>query len=156
MFEETCRTMRFLKKKKSEADKVDIIPKFPDLHVNSFMEKEFQTNHVKIFEGIFRKSTTWIWKSLIKHRSRNCLNCLEKLPWPRFDIIIKSLKKNKLSKLSLNRCVKCPYSEFFWSFFSCIRSEWGEIWGISPCSIRMWEKRIRKIPNIDNFHVVLV
>ena len=58
MFEETCRTMRFLKKKKSEADKVEIIPKFPDLHVNSFMEKEFQTNHVKIFEGIFRKSTT--------------------------------------------------------------------------------------------------
>ena len=106
MFEETCRTMRFLKKKKSEADKVDIIPKFPDLHVNSFMEKEFQTNHVKIFEGIFRKSTTWIWKSLIKHRSRNCLNCLEKLLWPHFDIIIKSLKKNKLSKFSLSHCVK--------------------------------------------------
>ena len=32
---------------------------------------------------------------------------------------------------------KCPYSEFFWSVLSCIRSEYGEIWSIFPFSTRM-------------------
>ena len=34
---------------------------------------------------------------------------------------------------------KCPYSELFWSAFSGIRTEYGEILGISPYSFRMWE-----------------
>ena len=32
---------------------------------------------------------------------------------------------------------KCPYSEFFWSVFSRIRTEYGEILRISPYSVRM-------------------
>ena len=35
---------------------------------------------------------------------------------------------------------KCPYSELFWSAFSCIRIEYGEIRSISPYSVQMWEK----------------
>ena len=31
-----------------------------------------------------------------------------------------------LAALSGDHC-KCPYSEFFWSAFSCIRTEYGEI-----------------------------
>ena len=31
----------------------------------------------------------------------------------------------------------CPYSELFWSTFSRIRTEYGEIWSISPYSVRM-------------------
>ena len=31
------------------------------------------------------------------------------------------------------------YSEFFWSVFSCIRTEYGETRSISPHSERMWE-----------------
>ena len=33
----------------------------------------------------------------------------------------------------------CPYSEFFWSVFIRIRTEYGEILSISPYSVRMWE-----------------
>ena len=35
---------------------------------------------------------------------------------------------------------KCPYAEFFWSIFSCILPEYGEILGITPYSVRMREK----------------
>ena len=34
---------------------------------------------------------------------------------------------------------KCPYSELFWSAFSCIPTEYGEIRSISPYSVRMRE-----------------
>ena len=34
---------------------------------------------------------------------------------------------------------KCPYSEFFWSKFSRIRTEYEEILRISPYSLRMRE-----------------
>ena len=34
---------------------------------------------------------------------------------------------------------KCLYSELFWSVFSRIRTEYGEILRISPYSVRMWE-----------------
>ena len=34
---------------------------------------------------------------------------------------------------------KCPYSELFWSVFSSIRTECGEIWSISPYSVQMRE-----------------
>ena len=34
---------------------------------------------------------------------------------------------------------KCPYSELFWSLFSRIRTEHGEILRISPYSMRTWE-----------------
>ena len=36
----------------------------------------------------------------------------------------------KLLAISLHR--KCPYSELFWSVFSRMRTEYGEIWSISP------------------------
>ena len=35
---------------------------------------------------------------------------------------------------------KCPYSELFWSVFSRIWTEYGEILHISPYSVRMLEK----------------
>ena len=38
-----------------------------------------------------------------------------------------------------NTTIKCSYSEFFWSIFSHIWSEYGEIRSISPYSIRMRE-----------------
>ena len=34
---------------------------------------------------------------------------------------------------------KCPYSELFWSAFSRIRTEYGEIRSIFPYSVRMRE-----------------
>ena len=34
---------------------------------------------------------------------------------------------------------KCPYLELFWSTFSCVRTEYGEILCISPYSVQMLE-----------------
>ena len=39
--------------------------------------------------------------------------------------------------LSLRK--KCPYSELFWSEFSCIQTEYGEIRRISPYSVQIKE-----------------
>ena len=38
----------------------------------------------------------------------------------------------------------CPDSEFFWSVLSRIRSEYGEIQGISSCSVQMRENTDEK------------
>ena len=39
---------------------------------------------------------------------------------------------------------KCQYSEFFWSVFSRIWTEYGEIRSISSCSVRIWENTDQK------------
>ena len=44
---------------------------------------------------------------------------------------------NFMLKLSLRE--KRPYLELFWSVFSRIRTEYGEILRISPYSVRMWD-----------------
>ena len=50
-----------------------------------------------------------------------------------------------------SHCVKkCSYSEFFWSAFSRIRTEYGEIWSISPYSVRMRENKDQK--NYEHRH----
>ena len=41
---------------------------------------------------------------------------------------------------------KCPYSELFWSVFSRIRTEYGEIRSISQYSIRMRENTDQENP----------
>ena len=46
---------------------------------------------------------------------------------------------------------KCPYSEFFWSIFSLIRTEYGEILRISPYSVRMWENTGMKKSECGHF-----
>ena len=42
-----------------------------------------------------------------------------------------------LNQLNPSLRKKCPYSELFWSGFSRIRTEYGEIPRISPYSVRM-------------------
>ena len=46
-------------------------------------------------------------------------------------------RKNSYCIYSLLK--KCPYSELFWSAFSRIQIEYGEILRISPYSLQMWE-----------------
>ena len=46
--------------------------------------------------------------------------------------------------LYINHCVKCPYSEFFWSVFSRIVTEYGEILTIPPYSVWMRENMDQK------------
>ena len=47
----------------------------------------------------------------------------------------KGVKTEIYRKITLRK--KCPYSELFWSAFSRIRTEYGEILRISPYSVRM-------------------
>ena len=49
---------------------------------------------------------------------------------------------------------KCPYSEFFWSLFSCIRIEYGEIQSIFPHSVRMRENTEQKKSDYGHFPAV--
>ena len=46
---------------------------------------------------------------------------------------------------------KCPYLEFFWSVFSQIRTEYGEIRSISPFSVRMRENTDQKNSEYGHF-----
>ena len=45
----------------------------------------------------------------------------------------------------------CPYSEFFWSVFSRIRSDYGEILCIAPYSVRMRENTDQNNSEYWNF-----
>ena len=49
---------------------------------------------------------------------------------------------------------KCPYLDLFWSAFSRIQTEYGEIQSISPYSVQMWKMRTRITPNTDTFHAI--
>ena len=51
-------------------------------------------------------------------------------------------RKTRILSISLRE--KCSYSEFFWSFISRIRTEYGEIVRISPYSVRMRENTDQK------------
>ena len=46
---------------------------------------------------------------------------------------------------------RCPYSEFFWSVFSYIRTEFGKIRSISPYSIQMLENTNQKNSEYRHF-----
>ena len=46
---------------------------------------------------------------------------------------------------------KCSYSEFFWSVFSRIRTEYGERQSISPYSAQMREKADQKNSECGDF-----
>ena len=41
-------------------------------------------------------------------------------------------------------CEKFPNTEFFWSVFSRIWTEYGDVWNKSPCSVRMRENTDQK------------
>ena len=49
---------------------------------------------------------------------------------------------------------KCPYSEFFWSVFSRIRTEYGQMLVSFRIHSECEKIRIRKTPNTDTFHTV--
>ena len=53
-------------------------------------------------------------------------------------------------------CKKCPYSELFWSTFSRIRTEYGEICRISRIQTESGKIRTRITPNTDTFHAVVM
>ena len=46
---------------------------------------------------------------------------------------------------------KCTYSEFFWSVFSCIQTEYGEIFRTFPYSVRIRENVGHKNSRYEHF-----
>ena len=50
----------------------------------------------------------------------------------------------EMFNIKLTLCEKGPYSKFFWSVFSRIRTEYGEILSISPYLVRMRENTNQK------------
>ena len=46
---------------------------------------------------------------------------------------------------------KCPYSGFFWSVFSCLRTEYGEMRSFSPYSVRIRENTDQKNSEYGHF-----
>ena len=46
---------------------------------------------------------------------------------------------------------KCPYSELFWSLFSRILTEYGEMLLISPYSVEMWKNTDQKNSEYGHF-----
>ena len=72
-------------------------------------------------------------ESFIEHDS------MYKTFWILFSIVFWSLDLfvKTIDKVSLRKT--CPYSELFWSVFSHICTEYGEILHISPYSVRMRE-----------------
>ena len=48
-------------------------------------------------------------------------------------------------------CKKCPYLHFFWSLFSCIRIEYGEIRSILLYSVRLSENTDQKNSEYEHF-----
>ena len=50
---------------------------------------------------------------------------------------------------------KCPYSELFWSVFSRLWNEYGEIRSTSPYSVRMRKMLTKITPKTDTFTAVI-
>ena len=61
---------------------------------------------------------------------------------------------HQASKAALRK--KCLYSELFWSVFFRIRTEYGEIIRISPCSVWMRENTDYNNSKSDTFYAVLI
>ena len=58
---------------------------------------------------------------------------------------------------SLTRREKCPNRKIFWSVFSCIRTEYGDLTRKSPYSVRIQENTNQnKTPYMGTFYALLV
>ena len=58
--------------------------------------------------------------------------------------------------IGVSLCEKCPYSEFFWSVFSLIRTEYREIRSISPYLVKMLENTDQEEHNTVIFRGKLI
>ena len=92
-----------------------------------------------LFEFIFRV-IVWIDK-LHDSDERICFsnNDCHRTGKKKFSVIIVTTTKKIELIESVMLSEKCQYSELFWSVFFRTRTEYGEIWSISPYSVGMQE-----------------
>ena len=75
----------------------------------------------------------------------------------RLEECCKAFSSNTVEKLLFTLREKCPYSEFFRSIFSRIRTEYGETRSISPYSVQMRGNKDQKKSEYGHFsHSVVV
>ena len=70
-------------------------------------------------------------------------------------VLLTDILKGFTGFLQVTMLEKCPYSKFFWFVFSRIWTKYGEIFRISPYSVRIREIRTRKTANTNTFHAML-
>ena len=83
-----------------------------------------------------------------------------------FSSILINFKVSHLAKVGRNQAhiyanvyslrEKCPYSEFFWSVFSRIRTEYREVLRTSPYSVQMQENRDRRNSAYGHFFYPMI
>ena len=70
---------------------------------------------------------------------------------PQSQYLCKQLRRKELNIKSSTLREKCPYSELFWSAFSRIRTEYGEVLRISPYSVGMRENAEQNSSEFGHF-----
>ena len=125
-----------------------------------------RTIFIRITGLKFVKREKKIRKKIRKNKLR-ALGISKSKTWWFIFLLKMSLTKSDLSTVRVIFChvikylirlytlrKKCPYSKLFWSVFSRIRTEYGEILRISSYSVRMRKIRTRITPNTNTFHAV--
>ena len=93
---------------------------------------------MKVFISVLSINSDHLESS--QHTSSIIQTALKDFTLERIPIINESVLYTKSQVHIGHHCVKSvPHSELFWSTFSRIRTEYGEIWSISPYSVRMWQ-----------------
>ena len=80
-------------------------------------------------------------KVLQSTRKSLCFKCFTFISHSYFTLIFRYFTLRK----------KCSYPELFWSAFSCIRTEYGEIRSISPYSVQMQENADQNNSEYEHF-----
>ena len=114
--------------------------------------KAYSTNHVLL--RLIGK-----WKSALDNKNfvrAELMDLSKAFGRIHHDLLIAKLHAYGFSKnnLTLSLRKKCLYLEFFWSVFSRIWTEYGEIRSISPYAVRMRENTDRKTANTDSFYAM--
>ena len=113
---------------------------------NAVLMKHSICKH-QILRMLFSCSSVTVWgKSCQKINSEVELTLLRiNVSTPLKKLISPPIMAAPLKILKLLHCVKSvQIRSFYWSVFSRIRTEHGEILRISPCSVRMWENTDQK------------
>ena len=97
-----------------------------DMQVDITSQRRIKTIIWKLMDFTFNpESLFYVWV-IAKLISKVC-------------VILLTFSNYEPSTKSLPLSKKCTHSELFWSIFSPIRTEYGEIRSISLYSVRMWE-----------------
>ena len=113
---------------------------------NSFQFEKVSSKSKVIFQELTGKSLRFVLRTVFVIMVATYLLVANKY----ITLYLQAFFQNKKwGKQSLRE--KCPDMEFFWSVFSRIWTEYGEVWSIQSECGKIWPE---KIPYVDTFHAV--